>query len=164
MSNYYVLNPHNNTWSRTPLPLQAILAQPGITDAHLLADALTRKTFTVAQLRGTGRKPRLVAPEQSLLKTCMAKGCESSPQKMNASVVKVRTPQKAHSEYKVLSRNDACFGGRFDADVLTHVLNSHSRQGWHVLSCQMAAVSSDSGELRDELLVVLHRRVSACSG
>ena len=159
MTSYYILDSKNNTWSRHHYPLHVILARPGITDSHLLADACSGKTLTVAQARAS-KKPRLTSPEQSLLKGCV-KGGTKSPK---LSLSKPGRNENRHSfktqeygEYKVLSQHDPCFGGRFDADALEHALNELSRQGWHVLNCQMAAISVESGELRDELLVVLRR-------
>lgn len=163
MNSYYILDEKNNTWSRQHYPLHAILARPGIADSHLLADAHTGKTLTVAQAR-SHKKPRLTPPEQSLLKGCVAHTVKPKAERATAPKHKAaETPRKVPgehrfpTEYKVLSQYDSCFGGRFDADALAHALNVHSRQGWHVLSCQMAAVSTDSGELREELLVVLQR-------
>lgn len=159
MTSYYILDAKNNTWSRQHYPLHTILARPGITDTHLLADASSGKTLTVAQARA-GKKPRLTSPEQSLLKDCVKGGSKSTKLSLNKPVRNENYhPFNRHEygEYKVLSQNDPCFGGRFDADALEHVLNELSRQGWHVLNCQMAAVSAVSGELRDELLIVLRR-------
>lgn len=159
MNSYYILDAKNNTWSRQHYPLHAILARPDITDAHLLADASSGKTLTVAQARAS-KKPRLTAPEQSLLKACVIGGQKSQKPTLPKPSMPVKRPQskqQEYGEYKVLSQNDPCFGGRFDADALEHALNKLSRQGWHVLNCQMAAIAVDSGELQDELLIVLRR-------
>lgn len=132
---------------------------PDITDAHLLADASSGKTLTVAQARAS-KKPRLTAPEKSLLKDCVKGGVQSPRLSLSEpGKHENRNPIKRqrYGEYKVLSQKDPCFGGRFDADALEHTLNELSRQGWHVLNCQMAAIDGGSGNLRDELLIVLRR-------
>ncbi len=159
MTSYYILDSKNNTWSRHHYPLHVILTRPGITDTHLLADAGSGKTLTVAQARAS-KKPRLTPPEQSLLKDCVKGGSKSpklSLSKPGRNENHHPFKKQEYGEYKVLSQHDPCFGGRFDADALEHTLNELSRQGWHVLNCQMAAISAESGELRDELLVVLRR-------
>ena len=154
MKRYYLWNPTHKTWSKQAMTLQAILALTGVTDDWLLTEMETNKLLTVAQARGSGeRKPKLLPPEQSLLKTRLpvSSVCKATQE----------TPPKspARMEYKVLSLKDAFFGGRFDADALTYALNAHSRQGWHVQSCQMTSTSSENGEWHECLLVILQRRL-----
>ena len=145
MKSYYLWKPDSNSWSKQALSLHSILAQPGITDECLLADAATNQMLTVAQARAcAGRKPKLTAPEHSLLKHCVQK----PPANKDTPLL----------EYKVLSLKEPCFGGQFDADALTYALNAHSRQGWHVHSCQMTSISSANGEWSEALLVILQRR------
>ncbi|MDO5471665.1 MAG: hypothetical protein Q4F38_10230, partial [Akkermansia sp.] len=49
MTTYFILDSQSNTWSDTHYPLSSILATPGITGEHILANARTRETMTVAQ-------------------------------------------------------------------------------------------------------------------
>lgn len=48
MTTYFILDRQSNTWSDTHYPLSSILATPGITGEHILANARTRETMTVA--------------------------------------------------------------------------------------------------------------------
>lgn len=166
MKSYYLWNPGRNSWSKQALSLHSILAQPGITDECLLADAATNQMLTVAQARAcAGRKPKLTAPEHSLLKHCVQKPPANKEKPKAQVATPVAPPADAAQpkdplplEYKVLSLKEPCFGGRFDADALTYALNAHSRQGWHVHSCQMTSISSANGEWSEALLVILQRR------
>ena len=148
MKSYYLWSPGGNAWSKQALPLLAILQQPGVTDESLLADAASNQLLTVAQARScTDRKLKLTTPENSVLKHCLQK---------------IQPKATISMEYKVLSLKDTCLGGNFDADALTYTLNAHSRQGWHVHSCQMTTTSSSHGEWSEALLVILQRRSRGC--
>lgn len=164
MTRYYILDSTNNTWSRRHYPLHAILSRPGVTDEHMLADAQSGQTLTVAQARAC-KKLRLTPPNQSLLRSCVP-GYESTTKagsKGTMQPIPMKIAANPHSgrskksEYKVLSQNAPCFGGRFDAETLEHVLNELAGEGWQVLSCQTAAIASEYGELKKELLVLLCR-------
>ena len=158
MKSYYLWNPDSNTWSQQAWPLFAILAKPGVTDERLLADATSNQVLTVAQARSSsGRKLVLTAPEHSLLKHSVPK---TSPGKVVPQASgKVSANDSLSLEYKVLNLQDVCAEGRFDADALTYALNTYSRQGWHVHSCQMTSISSSSGEWGDALVLILQRKV-----
>ena len=49
MNTYFVLDPDTNTWSPNHQPLKEIMSTPGVTGNHLLANAQTQETLTVAQ-------------------------------------------------------------------------------------------------------------------
>lgn len=168
MSTYYLLDANSNTWSRKHVPLRAILAMPGVTDGHLLADAQTRQTLTVAEACAASRKPRLKTPDAgSLLRwnkaatsavpaARPAAGVGAPERSGGASAEKKPSRQR---EYMVLDRSDRCFGGRVDAATLAHALNTYARQGWKVLSCHLGNVHSTPGEAWEELLIIMERSV-----
>lgn len=163
MSTYYLLDANSNTWSRKHVPLRAILATPGVTDHHLLADAQTRQTLTVAEACAVSRKPRLKTPAaDSLLKWNRAATSATAAAKPVAKFEAAPSAQVRKSarkrEYLVLSGNDDCFGGRADAESLTLVLNSYARQGWKVQSCQVGNAPA-VGQAWEQLLVILERCV-----
>lgn len=179
MSTYYLLDTNSNTWSRKHLPLRDILAMPGITDAHLLANAQTRQTLTVAEACAASRKPRLKTPEDSLLKwnkyatgkpqqkTTPAKTAAAAsishakPTSTAAHPVPPANRQKTATgkEYKVLDCSDQHFGGRIDATTLAHTLNTYARQGWKVISSHLGNAPSTPGESWGELLIIMERSV-----
>lgn len=178
MSTYYLLDANSNTWSRKHVPLRAILAMPGITDGHLLANAQTRQTLTVAEACAADRKPRLKTPEDSLLKwnksatgkplkkttptqTAAAGISHTKPASPSGSPTPTVNKQKtsAGKEYKVLDRSDQHFGGRIDAATLAHTLNAYARQGWKVLSCHLGNAPAIPGESWEEMLIIMERSV-----
>lgn len=179
MSTYYLLDANSNTWSRKHVPLRTILAMPGITDGHLLANAQTRQTLTVAEACAASRKPRLKTPEESLLKwnrAATGKPLQKTTPAKNAAAapiphIKPTSPSAAPTpsvnsrktaagkEYKVLDRNDQHFGGRIDAATLAHTLNTYARQGWKVLSCHLGNAPSIPGESWEEMLIIMERSV-----
>lgn len=178
-STYYLLDANNNTWSRKHVPLRAILSMPGITDGHLLANAQTRQTMTVAEACAACRKPRLKTPEESLLKwnkssTGKTQQKPTVPKPATAAAVSLAKPttpvpkpapaetkQKntSRKEYKVLDRRDQHFGGRVDADTLAHALNTYARQGWKVLSCHLGNMHTTPDEAWEEMLIIMERSV-----
>lgn len=169
MSTYYLLDANSNTWSRKHVPLRAILAMPGVTDGHLLADAQTRQTLTVAEACAASRKPRLKTPDPgSLLRwnkasTAAAPTGQTVVTMGSAKRSSAAAPDKnqgQHREYKVLDHSDRCFSGRVDAASLELALNTYARRGWKVLSCHLGNVHSTPGEAWEELLVILERRLS----
>ena len=164
MSTYYLLDANSNTWSRKHVPLRAILATPGVTDHHLLADAQTRQTLTVAEACAASRKPQLKTPAaDSLLKWNKGVAAVSSSASVNqfpaaASAEKKSKPARK-MEYMVLDRSDRSLGGRVDAATLAQALNSYARQGWKVLSCHLGNGHAAPGEAWEELLIILERGV-----
>lgn len=176
MSTYYLLDTSSNTWSRKHVPLRAILAMPGITDGHLLANAQTRQTLTVAEACAANRKPRLKTPEGTLLKwnksatgnllqkttapkttaDCITKQTSPTP-KLTPTVTGKKTT--AGKEYKVLDRSDQHFGGRINATTLAHTLNTYARQGWKVLSCHLGNAPTIHGESWEEMLIIMERSI-----
>jgi len=168
MSTYYLLDANSNTWSRKHVPLRAILAMPGVTDGHLLADAQTRQTLTVAEACAACRKPRLKTPDAggllrwnkaatSAVPTARPGAAEDAAKRSAAAA-----PEKKSSrsrEYMVLDRSDCCFGGRVNAATLANALNTYASQGWKVLSCHFGNVHSTPDEAWEELLIIMERSV-----
>lgn len=161
MSTYYLLDADSNTWSRKHVPLRAILEMPGVTDNHLLADAQTRQTLTVAEACAASRKARLkMSAADSLLKWKRVVPSASSGKSLSGkhSVGAVAQERKSarKREYLVVSGSDDCFGGRADAETLTLVLNSYARQGWKVQSCHLDHAPA-AGMAWTQLLIILER-------
>lgn len=161
MSTYYLLDADSNTWSRKHAPLRAILAIPGVTENHLLADAQTRQTLTVAEACAASRKSRLKTPSaDSLLKwkraAASSTALEASADRRSTGAVAQERKSARKREYLVVSGSDDCFGGRADAETLTLVLNSYARQGWKVQSCHLDH-SPAAGMAWTQLLIILER-------
>lgn len=173
MNTYFVLDPDTNTWSPNHQPLKEIMSTPGVTGNHLLANAQTQETLTVAQALASTRKPALKAPTIPLLKlppaaaAGKAAGAAAAPRPTTERPHKSAVTQPLHrkkaprSEYKVLGQRDECFGGRFDAPSLELVLNSYARQGWKVLSCVQSPANPLAEPKLSDLLIVMERKVAA---
>lgn len=165
MKTYYILDTKTNTWSLRHLPLKDIVAAPGVTGSHLLADAHTQQTLTVAQALATERKHRLKIPAQSLLRVPETSPVNSPvapllvtrPVSRLRPVVSQSTRNKPdRSEYKVLGQGDEILCGQLDAPSLELALNTYAQQGWKVLSC----VPSQGGVTAD-WLIIMERRIAA---
>lgn len=170
MKTYFVLDPDTNTWSRNHRPLKEIMSTPGVTGSHLLANAQTRETLTVAQALSATRKSALKAPSVPLLKlpdsaaggTAKEAAPAGKPGSMLRPVGSAPARKKSkRSEYKVLGQRDECFGGRFDAASLELVLNSFAQQGWKVLSCVQSSANPLAEPKLSDLLIVMERKIAA---
>lgn len=171
MKTYYILDPDTNTWSRNHLPLREIVAMPGVTGNHLLANARTQQTQTVAEALASARKPTAPkAPTVPLLKLPPVKGrtvtAPGAPGKNNPKAGKTATAQikggkGKRIQYKVLGHQDECFGNHFNAATLELVLNSFAQQGWKVLSCLPPAAGGSTASAPADLLIVMERKVAA---
>ncbi len=146
------------------------MSTPGVTGNHLLANARTRETLTVAQALATTRKTALKAPTIPLLKlpdsAVGGAAREDAPAGKPASMLRPMGSAPARkklkrSEYKVLGQRDECFGGRFDEPSLELVLNSYARQGWKVLSCVQSPANPLAEPKLSDLLIVMERKVAA---
>lgn len=62
-------------------------------------------------------------------------------------------------EYKVLSKKDKWFNGKFDVDLLENALNSYARQGWKVVSAFSADIIGIIGPASKEAIIILERDV-----
>lgn len=60
-------------------------------------------------------------------------------------------------EYKVLSRQDKWFNGKFDPDALEKALNAYAAQGWKLVSAFSASMPSILSGSRDEAICILER-------
>ena len=153
MRTYYIFDKVQNTWSANAYSLSAILAKPGITDSHMLADSRTRQTISVGQARANADKvsSRLLTPQFSLL--------QSQPtRKKIAEHAAAKSPVR--HEYKVLDAGE-CEGGHMTAAALAQLLNEHARSGWRVLNCHFARVMHDRDGEHEEPLIILERHVRA---
>lgn len=167
MKTYFILDPDTNSWSSSHLPLNEIMATPGVTGSHLLANAHTRKTLTVAQALAEARKPALKMPTVPLIKMPeFPTGAVSTAVPDAKRVSRLRpaaqtavSRKKSRSEYKVLDRQDECFGGRFDASSLELVLNTYAQQGWKVLSCVPSAADRPAEPESGDFLIVMERKI-----
>lgn len=148
MTTYFILDRHSNTWSDNHYPLSNILATPGITEGHILANARTRQTLTVAQARTLSQrsKPLTLTP-----------GSSKAQNKPGAYMSLSAIPKRADRKYKVISQNDNLFNGQFSARKLNNILNHHAQQGWRVINCTTAPTYDAQGYERHELLVVLEK-------
>lgn len=142
MKTYYILDTDTNTWSQEHRPLKEIMSMPGITGGHLLADARSRQTLTVAQaLVSSRRAVALKAPSVPLLKLPSAAPSPAGEPAQKSAVNKQSTPAmpirkiRKYCEYKVLGAHDECFGDQFNAAAPELVLNSLAQRGWRVLCC-----------------------------
>lgn len=172
MTTYYILDRQSNTWSDQHYPLSSILATPGITGEHILANARTQQTLTVAQARAQGTaalKPTTAAPLSRQIagyKPTPGNGNKTisgglsqnrtRPKNVGSHQLPLSSLQsKGTAEYKVISQSDAIFNGQFNAQQLSRVLNSQAKKGWRVLSCNNVPVDQADGSTRQELLIVL---------
>lgn len=60
-------------------------------------------------------------------------------------------------EYKVLTQKDKWFSGKFDPMLLEQAMNAYAQQGWRVIGCATADISSGFGAARQEFITVLER-------
>lgn len=165
MTTYYILDRQNNKWSDTHYPLSSILSTPGITEGHILANARTQQTLTVAQARAlTKAVPKPTERRQSAKPTVnrtltmgMTFNREKAGSQTGSHMSLSAIPKKADREYKVISQSDRIFNGQFNAQSLHQVLNSHARKGWRVISCTTAPVLTADGSERYEMMVVLEK-------
>lgn len=153
MRTYYIFDKVQNTWSANAYSLSAILAKPGITDSHMLADSRTRQTISVGQARANADKvsSRLLTPQFSLLQS-------QQPRKISAGQAEPKATMR--HEYKVLAAGE-CEGGHMTAASLAELLNEHARRGWRVLNCHFGRVMPARDGEREEPLIILERHVRA---
>jgi len=59
-------------------------------------------------------------------------------------------------EYKVITRNDQFFAGKFDLENLESAINSYAARGWQVVSIGFAYIPSLRGN-REKVAVVMER-------
>lgn len=169
MTTYFILDQQNNKWSDAHYPLNSILATPGITEGHILANARTQETLTVAQARtrthATGGKVKSTLSVNRIAKPVSNKtpnrgltfGREKSNTTVGSHISLSALPKKADREYKVISQRDRIFNGQFNAQSLHQVLNSHARKGWRVISCTAVPVYAEDGSEHNEIMVVLEK-------
>ena len=62
-------------------------------------------------------------------------------------------------EYKVLTKEDRRWSGKFSPETLEHTLNSYAAEGWRVVSSFM--VSSPWTLSTSQIMVVLERETPA---
>jgi hypothetical protein len=60
-------------------------------------------------------------------------------------------------QYKVLTQRDKWFEGKFDLGRLEEALNHYAREGWVVRSMSTPHITAYTGELREEIVVLLER-------
>ena len=165
MTTYFILDHHSNTWSDKHYPLSNILATPGITEGHILANARTRQTLTVAQARTLSQTSAKTASKNLSAKVLIGKpltagttASQSKAQNKPGAYMSISAiPKKADRKYKVISQNDNLFNGQFSAQKLNNILNNHAQQGWRVINCTTAPTYDAQGYERHELLVVLEK-------
>lgn len=162
MNTYFVLDPATNAWSRQHRTLKEIMTTPGMTRAHLLADARTRQTLTVAQALNASRKTTLKTPRKPLLKVPVVNSASpktnnpSHPQEKQAGSRKC-----SRCEYKALVLNEECLNGPCNASTLELLLNTYAQRGWKLLSCfPTVSPPLDSPSL-SHMMLVLERRIAA---
>ena len=158
MRTYYLYDKVHNTWSANAYSLNAILATPGITDSHMLADSRTRQTMSVGQARANADKvvSRLLTPQFALLKSQQP---AAAARKETTGHPSLKAPVR--HEYKVLEAADVCGDGHMTAEALAQLLNEHARSGWRVLNCHIAKVMHARDGEREEQLIILERHVRA---
>ncbi len=162
MNTYFVLDPATNAWSRQHRTLKEIMTTPGMTSKHLLADARTRQTLTVAQALRASRKTTLKTPRNPLLKVPVVNSAASatiSPAPQHETPAGSR--KRSRCEYKVLGLNDECLNGTCDASTLELLLNTYAQRGWKLLSCFPADSVPANTSALNHLLLVLERRIAA---
>ena len=172
MTTYFILDRHNNTWSEQHYPLSSILSTPGITGEHILANARTQQTLTVAQARAMGARPRTAAAKPAATAKAAigprpaahkAMGLGSTPNRSKKGVVLgdkiplASLAKKNTIEYKTLSQNDRMFNGKFTPQSLQQALNSLAQKGWRVISSSTATMYDEQGSEKPELIVLLER-------
>lgn len=59
-------------------------------------------------------------------------------------------------EYKVLSRKDKFFSGKFDPAMLENAMNEYAKYGWRVIAVTTAAIEGFSTST-EEIIIVLER-------
>ncbi len=178
MNTYFILDHQSNTWSDSHYPLSSILATPGITEEHILANARTQQTLTVAQARSIAT-PQPVRKKSTTPATASLKiaGYNTKKPTMNKTLVGGMSlnrsnkekrnvggqislsdiPKKSDREYKVINQHDAVFQGQFNAQKLNQVLNKYAQRGWRVISCTTAPVYTEDGSERQEMMIVLEK-------
>ena len=164
MKTYYILDPDTNTWSQNHLPLNKIMATPGITGNHLLANARTSRTLTVAQALAASRQPALKTPTVPLVKLPVSPtGTSSTTVPASKPASRLRPAghpgKRKRSEYKVLNSQDECFNGQVNASSLELALNTYAQQGWKVLSCITSATLTTPAP--GDFLLVMERKIAA---
>lgn len=178
MTTYFILDRNSNTWSDSHYPLSSILATPGITEEHILANARTQQTLTVAQARSMAtQQPARKKPSTPAASALRIAGYNTQKPAMNKTLVGGMSlnrnnkadrkpgghltlsdiPKKSGREYKVISQHDAVFQGQFNAQKLNQVLNKHAQRGWRVISCTTAPVYTEDGTERQEMMIVLEK-------
>lgn len=60
-------------------------------------------------------------------------------------------------EYKVLTQKDKWFSGKFDPMLLEQAMNAYAQQGWRVIGCATADITSGFGAARQEFITILER-------
>jgi hypothetical protein len=63
----------------------------------------------------------------------------------------------AVKQYKLLTQKDKWFEGKFEVGRLEEALNHYARQGWVVRSMATPQILGYTGELREEIVVLLER-------
>lgn len=165
MTTYFILDRHSNTWSDNHYPLSNILATPGITEGHILANARTRQTLTVAQARTLSQtsakaasKPISARPATGKLPAVGTTASQSKAQNKPGAYMSLSAiPKRADRKYKVISQNDNLFNGQFSAQKLNNILNNHAQQGWRVINCTTVPTCDAQGYERHELLILLEK-------
>lgn len=178
MTTYFILDRNSNTWSDSHYPLSSILATPGITEEHILANARTQQTLTVAQARSLATpQPARKMPTTTAGSALRIAGYNTQKPAMNKTLVGGMSlnrnnkadrkpggqltlsdiPKKSGREYKVISQHDDVFQGQFNAQKLNQVLNKHAQRGWRVISCTTAPVYTEDGTERQEMMIVLEK-------
>ena len=171
MTTYFILDRNNNTWSDQHYPLSSILATPGITGEHILANARTQQTLTVAQARAMGTtarnataKPAVVkaaAPTRPAANKSLTLGTSLNRDKKPATIgdkIPLSSLAKKNAvEYKTLSQNDRIFNGHFTPQTLQQALNNLAQKGWRVIGSSTATISDEQGYEKPELIVLLER-------
>lgn len=178
MTTYFILDQHSNTWSENHYPLSSILSFPGITDAHILANARTQQTLTVAQARSlatpqparktpttpaasslkvAGYKAQKPAANKTLVGGMSLTHSNKPEKKIGGQLSLSDIPKKSGREYKVIGQNDPIFQGQFSAQKLSMVLNKYAQRGWRVISCTMVPVCAEDGTEKQEMMIVLEK-------
>ncbi len=171
MATYFILDQQSNTWSETHYPLSSILATPGITENHILANSRTRQTLTVAQAKLlSASKPAAATklrakPGSNLGKpttgTSLNMGTSLNREKgskLNSHIPLSAIPKKTPGrEYKIISQRDPRFNGAFSPQLLNQELNNLAKRGWRVVNMATAPTYTADGTVQQELLVLLER-------
>ncbi|MBR3903346.1 MAG: DUF4177 domain-containing protein [Akkermansia sp.] len=162
MNTYFVLDPATNAWSRQHRTLKEIMTTPGMTSSHLLADARTRKTLTVAQALNASQKTTLKTPRKPLLKVPVVHAASPKPTSLAHPLEAPGSRRKrTRCEYKVLGLKDECLNSPCDASTLELLLNTYAQRGWKLLSCFPSGTAPESSPALNHLLLVFERRIAA---